>query len=63
MPAPRAYALAYRLGAYPSVIALRWRTQQARKTQEVASAPREMSATEWLARYPQHLETARRERG
>lgn len=63
MPAPRAYALAYRLGAYQSVIGAIWRAQQARETQDQASVPREMSAAEWLTRYPQHLEKARRERG
>jgi hypothetical protein len=62
MPAPRAYALAYRLSAYQGVVAARWRTEQARKTQERASVPREMSAADWLAMHPQHLEKVRRER-
>jgi len=63
MPAPRAYAYAYRLSAYQGVVAARWRMQKAEAAQELASVPREMSAAEWLARYPQHLEEARAARG
>lgn len=53
MPAPRAYALAYRIGAYESVMRVRFRAQHARKT--APAGPTEMKASQWLAQNPQAL--------
>lgn len=55
MPAPRFFALAYRLDAYQSVIALK-----ARKQQQTRPKPVEMSLSQWGAANADKVEEARR---
>lgn len=52
LPAPRAYALAYRINAYQGLIRGRWLAQEAEKTPAVPSGPQEMKGGEWLATRP-----------
>lgn len=52
MPAPRAFALAHRIGAYQGVMQVRFRAQHAKKTSAAASGPQEMKAGQWLAQNP-----------
>lgn len=55
MPAPRFYALAYRLTAYQSVIATKVRRQ---KQVQVTPKPVEMSLGQWAAAHPAAMREA-----
>ncbi len=53
LPAPRAYALAYRISAYQTVIRTRQQALVAKRDAAVPRGPREMKAGDWLASRPE----------
>jgi hypothetical protein len=55
MPAPRVYALAYRINAYQGLIRARWLAQRDERTPPRPSGPAQLRSSEWLAQRPDVL--------
>lgn len=62
MAAPRFFALAYRIDAYPGVMQIRIRAEAAKGRPAAQSFPREMSAAQWLEAHPQAVAQVNTER-